>query len=118
MTDPVRDVLVIASWFPSISDAVAGRFVADQVSALRQVGCRARVISFDPAGLVGSGPFRARLAAQVDWFAEQSGAHAVGTFSPSAYEATGIPTARLPIANGRTPRDPVLHALRHRGDAL
>lgn len=102
-----------------MEDPVAGRFVADQVAALSQRGARVRVASFDPAGLVGAGPFRERLAREVD--AALQGSHELAAFAfteRGSASGPGIPVARLPIANGRTPRDPVLHAAQHRAEAL
>lgn len=114
-----HDILVVASWFPSIVDPVAGRFVADQVGALREVGCPVRVVSFDPADLFGSGPFRRRLAEEVEWGADSARVLGSMTFSSRGSDShAGVPVARLPIPNGRTPRDPILHAARHRTDAL
>ena len=59
--DDIGDLLVVASWYPSVDDSVAGRFVADQVEALAE-SRRARpvVISFEPFGLTGSSRFRGR----------------------------------------------------------
>lgn len=103
-SDPI-DALVISSWYPSIADPVAGRFVADQVEALAASGSvRPAVVSIDPSELLGSAPLRARLADRItadaraaittrgDLFAQVPG-------SP----APGVPTARLPMPRGRNP---------------
>ncbi|MEW5992575.1 MAG: glycosyltransferase [Chloroflexota bacterium] len=118
MTSEPRDVLVVASWYPSIGDPVAGRFVADQVSALTAAGCRVAVASFDPAGLSGAGRFRERLATIVGTAGDRAASSGQVIFSPLGVDVPPVPVARLKIPGGRTPSFPILHAAHHRTAAL
>src|SRR3970282_614506 len=61
-------VLVVSSWYPSATDPVAGRVVADQVAALHDRGVVApAVVSFDPGDLIGSVPVPALEALADRW---------------------------------------------------
>ena len=108
-------VLVVAGWYPSLLDPVAGRFVADQVEALAATGTvRPAVASFDPADLVGSGRLRADTAAAIRRRAGDAIRHHPDVFAAGP----GIPTARLPIAGGRDPSAGATHAAAARRAAL
>ncbi len=61
MTTERKSVLVVASWYPSVDGLAGGRFVADQVAALRDAGrFRPLVASFDPLPTWGSRGLRRR----------------------------------------------------------
>ena len=110
-------VAIVASWFPSLVDPNSGRFIADQVAALYGSGrVRPAVVSFDPAFMSGSGRMRSRLAAAILDDARTAVREADDVFSAAGISGgpPGVPVARLPIPEGRTAVDPVLHALRHR----
>jgi glycosyltransferase involved in cell wall biosynthesis len=110
-------VAVVASWFPSMVNPTAGRFIADQAAALYASGrARPTVVSFDPAFMSGSGRLRSRLAAAVVDDACTAVREADDVFSPAGLAGgpSDVPVARLPIPEGRTGVDPVLHALHHR----
>lgn len=110
-------VAIVASWFPSLVDPNSGRFIADQVAALYGTGrVRPAVVSFDPAFMSGSGRMRARLAAAILDDARTAVQEADDVFSAAGISGgpPGVPVARLPIPEGRTAVDPVLHAFRHR----
>jgi glycosyltransferase involved in cell wall biosynthesis len=107
----------VASWFPSLVDPTSGRFIADQAAALHASGrVRPTIVSFDPAAMSGSGRLRTRLATVVVDDACTAVREADDVFSPAGHAARllDVPVARLPIPEGRTGADPVLHALHHR----
>lgn len=118
--DTPLDLLVVATWFPSVDDITSGRFVADQVDALVATGrVRPAVVSFEPFGLTGSVPFRSRQAVAV---VEQLGRafrsdasvvspHGVGT-------PPGVPIARLPVPAAPTRAAGAAYASVHRAAAL
>jgi glycogen(starch) synthase len=114
---PLR-LLVVASWYPSIVDPVAGRFVADQVAAAEGTGgATAAVVSFDPADLLGAGGLRSRNAALVRALAGRAVRERPGVFGGT----TGTPrfgVARLPVPSGRDPAIGPLHAAEARVSAL
>jgi glycogen(starch) synthase len=111
--------MIVASWFPSILDPVAGRFVADQAEALQRAAARVRVVSFDEAGLVGSARLRTDAAAAVEAVAAAGLRGSFAAFSSrGSASRPGIPVARLAVPAGRTRLDPVLHAARYRSTAL
>ena len=108
-------LLVVAGWYPSVLDPVAGRFVADQVEALAATGMvRPLVASFDPADLVGSGRLRSDTAAAIRRRAGDAIRHHPAVFAAGS----GIPVARLPIAGGRDPSAGPTHAAATRRAAL
>ena len=112
-------LLIVATWYPSWDDPVAGRFVADQAGALGATGRVApTVVSFAPAGLIGSGPLRARMAQVVGDLATAAIREADDVFNVAEPPAAGFPVARLGIAGGRDPVSGVLHAARARERAL
>jgi glycosyltransferase involved in cell wall biosynthesis len=112
-------VLVVSSWYPSALDPVAGRFVADQVAALRERGkVSPAVVSFDPADVIGSGPVRARIARAVH---SHVGAAVRGpgrVFQPVATSGRPIHVARLGIPSGRYREAGATHARAARSPAL
>jgi glycosyltransferase involved in cell wall biosynthesis len=117
--DPIV-VAIVASWYPSVADPVAGRFVADQAAALAATGRAAPVVvSFDPAALSGSQPQRAALAALVSGQAREAIRRRPHVFSASGVSGPpGVPVARLPVPQGRTAAEPVLSALHAREAVL
>lgn len=109
------DVLVVG-WFPSAGDPGAGRFVADQVAALRATGrVRPWVATFEGIPLFGAPGLRSAAEAATerhlvtaiesgsDPFAER------GVAGPP-----GVPVARLGFAAGETRRTGPEHGFRHR----
>lgn len=112
-------LLIVATWYPSWDDPVAGRFVADQARALEATGRVApTVVSFAPAGLIGSGRLRTRMARAVGDLAAAAIGEADDVFNTPGGPAAGPPMARLGIAGGRDPASGVLHAARARDRAL
>ena len=115
-------VLVVSSWYPSASDPVAGRFVADQVAALHDRGVVApAVVSFDPADLIGSGPVRARIARAVHTHVGAAVRSTSRLFVPVATTGPGgpaIPIARLGVPSGRYREAGATHARSARVPAL
>jgi glycosyltransferase involved in cell wall biosynthesis len=115
-------VLVVSSWYPSASDPVAGRFVADQVAALHGRGVVVpAVVSFDPADLIGSGPVRARIARAVHTHVGAAVRSTSRLFVPVATTGPGapaIPVARLGIPSGRYREAGPTHARAARVPAL
>jgi glycogen(starch) synthase len=108
-------LLVVAGWYPSVLDPVAGRFVADQVEALAATGrVRPSVASFDPADLIGSGRLRAETAAAIRRLSAAAIGHHPDVFATDA----GVPVARLPIAGGRDPAAGPAHSAAARAAAL
>lgn len=115
--DPL-DILVVG-WYPSADDLTAGRFVADQVDALRASGrVRPDVVSFENVPVRGSGFLRARQEAAIT---DSTGA-AIGHSTPfnpaGAGGPRGIPVARLAVAAGETPGTGVGHRAAHRTTAI
>lgn len=110
-------VLVVASWYPSAVDPVAGRFVQDGALALARLGTIApAVVSFDPADLIGSGAVRARVASAIS-------AHVDTALRDdrTVFVTQGAPlpaVARLAIPSGRYREAGATHALAARSRAL
>lgn len=116
----VIDALVIASWFPTFDDPIAGRFVADQVAAVAASGrVRPAVVSFEPAQLVGSGRMRDRLAATVSELGQSAIRSRPEVFTPGGLDLPfRVPVARLVVPNGRYPAAGTLHGAVARDAAL
>lgn len=114
------DVLVVASWFPSIDDGTAGRFVADQAEALLERDeVRPRVATFDSARLTGGATARDLQASAVQSNARRAIASVDPPFVTGAVGVDRrLPVARLPIPEGLTRSAGAAHQARHRGDAL
>jgi len=119
-TDDARiRLLIVATWYPSWDDPVAGRFVADQAAALQASGRVApTVVSFAPAGLIGGGRLRVRMAQTVGDLATAALSEADDVFNMSGAPAAGLPVARPGIAGGRDSATGVLYAARGRERAL
>lgn len=98
---PLRAV-VVASWFPAVDDTTKGRFVADQVAALRSTGAvEPVVVSFEPAQLSGGPIDRRRQAAAVRRISGTAVRTDPAVFAPSGWTGpVGIPVARLPVPSG------------------
>lgn len=116
---PLR-ILVVASWYPSVDDVAAGRFVADQVAALGATGeTIVEVVSFDEIALVGGATARTRQVASVH------GALAAAIRSEPepfvrAADGVGAPgrVARLAVAVGSTAALGTTSAAAHRAATL
>lgn len=112
------DVLVVG-WFPAADDPIAGRFVADQVAALRAGGrIRPGVVSFENAALRGRPALRGRQEGAIDTvtgeaIAAQSPFNRIGAGGPA-----GVPVARLAVAAGSTPTTGADHRAFHRAAVL
>ncbi len=112
--------VVVASWFPAVDDTSKGRFIADQVGALRATGLVAPVVvSFQPVRLTGGPIDRRRQAAAV----RRSAAVTIRTqptlFSPAGFSGpAGVPVARLPIPSGGRGIGTPVHLAADRRSAL
>ena len=98
---PIR-ALTVASWFPAVDDSTKGRFVADQVDALRATGrVDPIVLSFEPAHLTGAFDERRHQAAAVQSAAARAMASGEPPFASAGWTGpAGVPVARLPIPSG------------------
>lgn len=114
------NVVIVATWFPSIDDPGAGRFVADQAEALAAAGrFRPAAISFDPVKLTGLARSR---GAQAGAILDASRVAIRGADRPFAHQgwsvAPGIPVARLSIPDGSTAESGAAHGASHREAVL
>lgn len=114
------DVLIVASWFPSVDDPAAGRFVADQAEALAAANVvRPLAVTFDVARLSGGATSRGRQAETVLAAAARGMTQARPLFATPAFSvAPGVPVARLSIPEGLTRSAGPTHAAVHRATAL
>lgn len=112
------DVLVVG-WFPAADDVVAGRFVADQVDALRATGrIRPSVVSFENVPIRGGASFRVAQEAAIA-SATNAAIRRSSPFNPTgAGGPTEIPVARLAVSAGATPGSGVDHRAVHRTMAI
>ena len=110
------DVLVVASWFPSVEDPTAGRFVADQAEALATSGLATPlVISFDAARLSGGARSRTQQEQAVLRHALPGVRQGSMPFVRPAWGVQPhVPVARFWVAEGRTHATGVDHAALHR----
>lgn len=94
--------VTVASWFPAMDDTIAGRFVADQVEALRSTRVvEPIVVSFELAQLAGGRIDRQQQAAAIRHLAGSAVASRPDVFAPRGWSGPpGVPVARLPIAGG------------------
>ncbi len=117
---PSIDVLIVATWFPSVDDPGAGRFVADQAEALAAAGVvRPMVVSFDPVRLTGGARARALQAAAILDGNGAAVARAEPLFVRPAWGVQAdLPVARLSIPEGATASTGPAHAAIHRDIAL
>jgi glycosyltransferase involved in cell wall biosynthesis len=114
------DIIVVASWFPSVDDPAAGRFVADQAEALAATRvARVAVVTFDTARLSGGATSRGRQAAVVLDAARAAVAAADPLFHAPAWGVDpALPVARLSIPDGLTAAAGPAHTAAHRQVAL
>jgi glycogen synthase len=113
-------VLIVASWFPSVDDPSAGRFVADQADALAAAGVfRPAAITFDVARLTGGATSRGRQATAVLASNAAATARADPLFVTPAWGVdAAVPVARLSIPEGLTTAAGSAHGAVHREGAL
>ena len=99
----VTRAVVVASWVPAVDDTTKGRFVADQVEALRATGdVDPIVVSFDPAVLSGGPIDRRSQASAVRLAADAAIRQDPAVFACQGWTGpAGVPVARLPVASGR-----------------
>ncbi len=113
------DVLVVG-WFPSAGDPGAGRFIADQVAALRATGrIRPWIATFEAIPLFGD----ERLRSAAERVSERHLVAAIergeSPFVPRGVAGPdGIPVARLGFPAGETKRTGAEHGLLHREAVL
>jgi len=111
--------VLVVGWFPAADDLIAGRFVADQVAALRAGGrIRPSVVSFENAAVRGRPALRSRQEAAIDTvtvgaIAGRSPFNPTGAGGPA-----GVPVARLAVAAGSTPTTGADHRALHRAKAV
>lgn len=113
------DVLVVG-WFPSGGDPGAGRFVADQVAALRATGrVRPWVATFEAIPLFGDERLRSAAEAVTERHLIEAIEGDPSPFVPrGAAGPVGVPVARLGFPAGATRRTGAEHGLRHREAVL
>ncbi|HEU0236175.1 MAG TPA: glycosyltransferase, partial [Candidatus Limnocylindrales bacterium] len=112
------DVLVVG-WFPRADDPIAGRFIADQVAALRATGrVRPTVVSADPIALHGDLPLRTRSAEAWARAVRDAAASGSATLASGAFGPDGVPIARLGVPVGRTAAVGRINEHDHRAAAL
>jgi len=113
-------VLVVASWFPSVDDPGAGRFVADQAEALAAAGVfRPAIVTFDPVRLTGGARARSIQAETVTATSRAAIAHPEPLFLTPAWAVqAGIAVARLSVPEGLTASAGPAHAAIHREAVL
>ena len=112
------DVLVVG-WFPRADDPIAGRFIADQVAALRATGrIRPTVVSADPVALHGDLPLRTRSAEGWSRVVRDAAASGSATLPSGAFGPDGVPIARLGVPVGRTAAVGRVNEHDHRAAAL
>jgi glycosyltransferase involved in cell wall biosynthesis len=114
------NVLVVASWFPSVEDPAAGRFVADQVEAIAATGAaRAMVVTFEPARLSGGARSRSRQAAAVLRATAVDAGSTESLFVAPAWGVDrAVPVCRLVVPEGTTAATGPAHAATHREAVL
>jgi glycogen(starch) synthase len=113
-------VLVVASWFPSVDDRGAGRFVADQAEALAAAGVfRPAIVTYDPVRLTGGARARSIQAATVTATSRAAIARPGPLFLAPAWAVeAGIGVARLSVPEGLTASAGPAHAAIHRETVL
>ncbi len=110
--------LLVVGWFPGADDPIAGRFVADQVTALAATGRVApSVVSFESLWSSGDRALRTRAA---ETWPRIVAAAASGPFvAPQAATGPpGIPVLRLGVPGGTTATAGHDHQAVHRARAL
>ncbi|MBA2720603.1 MAG: glycosyltransferase [Chloroflexi bacterium] len=122
MTEPGSrpTVFVVATWFPSVDDPGAGRFVADQAEALAAAGrFRPAAISFDPVRLTGLARSRAAQAGAILDASRSTIREVDQPFARQGWSVTpGIPVARLSIPDGSSALSGAAHGAVHRSAIL
>ncbi len=112
--DPIS--VVVAGWYPASDEVAAGRFVADQVTALAATGrIQPSMVAWENVPVHGDDALREAGEAVL----QRHLATAIGTspdvFSPEgAHGSPAVPTARLAIGVGEVSSLGPLHLLRHR----
>ena len=116
MSPRLLDVLVVAGWYPAVDDPAAGRFVADQAEALARSGrTRIAVASAERVQLSGGLSLRTEEESAFRRLAPIAVSTDPATFSPLGWSCPpGIPVARLPVLNGKTPASGITHGAAHR----
>lgn len=115
MADPDRLDVLVVGWFPSAGDPGAGRFVADQVAALRATGrVRPWVATFEPIPLFGDERLRSAAEAATERHLTRAIESEDCPFAEGAAGPPRIPVARLGFAAGETKRTGAEHGLIHR----
>ena len=114
------EVLVVASWFPSVEDPADGPFVADQAEALAATGvARVAVVTFDPARLSGGPKSRGHEASAVLEGTRGAIRAAAPLFEAPVWGVDpSLPVARLSIPEGTTTAAGQAHMAAHRQAAL
>ncbi len=113
------DILVVG-WFPTAGDPGAGRFIADQVAALRATGrVKPWVATFEGIPLFGEDRLREAAEAATERHLTRAVESGPSPFVPrGAAGPTGIPVARLGFAAGPTPGTGAEHGFLHRETIL
>jgi glycogen(starch) synthase len=95
------NVLVVSSWLPAAGDPAHGRFVADQVVALRATGKIAVVVaSFDLVSIAGDGDLARRTRRALVTSSRTAVAVHPAVLGPGTGLDPDVPVARLPIPIG------------------
>lgn len=113
------DILVVG-WFPTAGDPGAGRFIADQVVALRATGrVQPWVATFEGIPLFGEDRLRGAAEAATERHLTRAIESGPSPFVPrGAAGPKGIPVARLGFAAGPSPRTGPEHGYFHRKTVL
>lgn len=114
------NVFIVATWFPSVDDPGAGRFVADQAEALATATrFRPAAISFDPVRLTGQARSRGTQAGAILDASRAAIRDVDQPFSRQGWSVVpGIPVARLSIPDGSTALSGAAHGAIHREAVL
>ncbi|HWP62582.1 MAG TPA: glycosyltransferase [Candidatus Binatia bacterium] len=113
------DVLVVG-WYPALGDPGAGRFIADQVAAIRATGrVQPWVATFEAIPLFGTDRLRSAAERAAEHHLTTAISNGPNPFlERGATCPAGIPVARLGFPAGPTRRTGSEHGLRHREAVL
>lgn len=113
------DVIVVASWFPSVDNPADGRFVADQAEALAATGvARVAVVTFETARLSGGPTSRGHQATAIIDETVDAVAAEPPFRAPAWAVEPALAVARMAIPDGLTAAAGPAHTAAHRRAVL